>query len=341
MLSSVARYRILAGEPQALEVGRAALAIADELGLDDVRAQAHITIGTARNLAGDDGGVEDIEAGIAIAEAAGSPEAARGYSNLTMFFYVAGDPRALEVTQRALAMVERAGIAQGVLHVKSNLADLLYLYGRWDEALALADESLAAGGSRNRVEPWLRVQRAYIRLARDDVDRRRGGRRTGRRAGPGGVGERRRPGHVPRSRARSPLRRATSRLRAASSRSSASTGSPSVPDNGTRVLELVERLGLADAYLRSAEGRLAENRPWIHAAAHYLRGDHLRAADVYASIGSRTDEAYARLRAARALAAEGRRPEADAELAQALAFYRSVGATRFIREAEALLAETA
>jgi hypothetical protein len=112
-------------------------------------------------------------------------------------------------------------------------------------------------------------------------------------------------------------------------------------DNGTSVLELVERLGLADAYLRSSEGRLAENRPWIHAAAHYLRGEHLRAADVYASIGSRTDEAYARLRAARALAAEGRRPEADAELQQTLAFYRSVGATRFIREAEELLAQTA
>jgi len=34
----------------------------------------------------------------------------------------------------------------------------------------------------------------------------------------------------------------------------------------------------------------------------------------------------------------GRRPEADAELVQALAFYRSVGATFYIRRGEELLA---
>jgi hypothetical protein len=36
-----------------------------------------------------------------------------------------------------------------------------------------------------------------------------------------------------------------------------------------------------------------------------------------------------------------RRAEADAELQRALAFYRSVGATRHIREAEGLLATSA
>ncbi len=45
--------------------------------------------------------------------------------------------------------------------------------------------------------------------------------------------------------------------------------------------------------------------------------------------------------AAKALVAQGRRPEADAQLAKALAFYRSVGAKRYLREAEALLAATA
>ena len=48
-----------------------------------------------------------------------------------------------------------------------------------------------------------------------------------------------------------------------------------------------------------------------------------------------------RLRAARALVDENRRAEADAQLHRALAFYRSVGATRYIREGEALLAATA
>jgi len=37
----------------------------------------------------------------------------------------------------------------------------------------------------------------------------------------------------------------------------------------------------------------------------------------------------------------GRRAEADEQLRQALSFFRSVAATRFIREAEALLAASA
>ena len=50
------------------------------------------------------------------------------------------------------------------------------------------------------------------------------------------------------------------------------------------------------------------------------------------------DEASARLCAAEALVREGRRAEADTELNLALAFWRSVGATAYVREAEALLA---
>jgi hypothetical protein len=40
------------------------------------------------------------------------------------------------------------------------------------------------------------------------------------------------------------------------------------------------------------------------------------------------------LRAAEQLAAEGLRTEAEAQLQQALRFHRSVGATRYVREAE-------
>ena len=54
-------------------------------------------------------------------------------------------------------------------------------------------------------------------------------------------------------------------------------------------------------------------------------------------MGARPDEAFARLRAAEAMAAAGRRPEADVQLERALAFYRSVGATVYVREAEAPL----
>ena len=55
-------------------------------------------------------------------------------------------------------------------------------------------------------------------------------------------------------------------------------------------------------------------------------------------IGDAELEALARLRAAEQLIAEGRRAEADEQLQRSLAFWRSVGATRYIREGEALLA---
>ena len=54
------------------------------------------------------------------------------------------------------------------------------------------------------------------------------------------------------------------------------------------------------------------------------------AADVLAEMGDVADEAYARLRSGN-----------DDQVQRALAFYRSVGATRYIEEGEALLAATA
>ena len=52
-------------------------------------------------------------------------------------------------------------------------------------------------------------------------------------------------------------------------------------------------------------------------------------------------QAEARLRAAERLVGEGRRAEGDEQVDRALAFYRSVGATYFVRECEALLATPA
>ena len=65
------------------------------------------------------------------------------------------------------------------------------------------------------------------------------------------------------------------------------------------------------------------------------------AADLLADTGMRTDEAYARLRVAERLASEGRGAEAQPQLEQALAFYRSVGATRYVRRGEELLPASA
>jgi hypothetical protein len=78
------------------------------------------------------------------------------------------------------------------------------------------------------------------------------------------------------------------------------------------------------------------------ALARAVAADDLSgAADVFDDIGASTFVAFYRLRAAERLLAEGRRAEADVQLAPALPFYRSVGATRYVREGEALLAASA
>ena len=76
---------------------------------------------------------------------------------------------------------------------------------------------------------------------------------------------------------------------------------------------------------------------WLDAALAIVQGRDLEAAGTYAAIGSLPDEAEARLRAAEALTRGTRQAEAEAELAPALAFYRSVKASRWLAEAEQLL----
>lgn len=71
------------------------------------------------------------------------------------------------------------------------------------------------------------------------------------------------------------------------------------------------------------------------------RGELVEAAELLGANGLRTEEAYTRLRAAEALTAAGRRAEAQLQLERALAFYRSVGATTYVRRGEALLPASA
>ena len=78
--------------------------------------------------------------------------------------------------------------------------------------------------------------------------------------------------------------------------------------------------------VRARVGRIAYDSLWTEAAIAILDGALGHAADVFFQIGSLPDEALARLRT--------REPE---NVRLALAFYRSVGASRYIQEGEALL----
>jgi hypothetical protein len=69
---------------------------------------------------------------------------------------------------------------------------------------------------------------------------------------------------------------------------------------------------------------------WLEAALAFVTDDHVGAAGLYFDIGSRPDEAFARLQAGLAGDLE--------QLSLALAFFRAVDAVRYTARAEAALA---
>ena len=88
---------------------------------------------------------------------------------------------------------------------------------------------------------------------------------------------------------------------------------------------------------RAAElGALAERvttpTPWREGGLALARGDPLRAAAIFAEMGAKPLEAESRLLAAK----QG----LDADLPSAIEFFREVGASTYLAEAERLLART-
>src|SRR5881397_1002363 len=100
---------MLAGEnEEAILVGRQALAMAEQLGLDELRVHALTNVGPARVAAGDDGGFADLEEAIAVGTAINSPQRGRAYTNLAAMYGQTGDMRrcrALEEEGLAVAQL--------------------------------------------------------------------------------------------------------------------------------------------------------------------------------------------------------------------------------------------
>jgi tetratricopeptide (TPR) repeat protein len=345
VLSRVASSLHVADESEeALRIGREALAIAEALGLADVVVHALTTIGGARCGLGDPGGVADFERSIQTALAANSPEALRAYNNLAVVHRDNGDVvRARATVQEGIRSAERVGGGPSLLFLKQVKTVDDYFVGEWDEAVRALDRFIAETESAPHYqEGGLRAFRAVIRAARSDLE----GARTdveraltaARTAGdPQAVapvlglaaqvffiaGEA--------IRARQIGQELLTLLSAV--RSEAQFTSLLAP--------LSASLGL-DEELANVFGQPAPGESgWVTAARTRAEGRFLEAAELYAAMPMRPDEAEARLRAAEQLLSQGRRAEADEQLRLAIAFWRSVGATWFIREAEKLLAATA
>jgi tetratricopeptide (TPR) repeat protein len=320
--------------------------MATALGLDEIRSHALTNIGTARSHLADVDGIRDLEQSIEIAEQIGSPQILRAYNNLFASYATLGDlDRAAATVRAGLLVADRFGNAgTPARFLRYELLHIAYWEGRWDEALELIEASLSEIGPGHHLSRWSFEMRGRIRLARDDVA--------------GALEDAQKSLELGRQ-AKDPetffpaLSFAAVAALAAGRRQDAERLAGEllalkpvdhpIPHHVSPLFDLawvLTALERSEELAESARQAPIRTRQ-TQAAGALASGDYARAAEMYAEIGARPNEAYARLRAAGQLVDAGRRTEADAQLQSALAFWRSVGATRYIREGEALMAASA
>jgi class 3 adenylate cyclase/tetratricopeptide (TPR) repeat protein len=342
VLSHAARAKLLRAEMDvATELAREALEIAEALGFEEIQSHALNTFGSARATLGDPAGLEDVERSVAMARSSNSTEVAGGYHNLAVATAIGGDlERSFSYHTQALQDAERMGLGGFHRFVCAHRALYCYWHGEWDGALACAEEFLTEAADSPHLEEnqnW--DVRALIRLARGDVE--------------GALSDSERSADRLRRVDLSSNVLPTLAIRAfvllsAGEREAARALAQDVLDSWSGCEDLVLTWAGAGAVaafatledpdvLGATELSESIRRPWLTAALAYLEGDFETAAATYAVIGSRPDEAFARLRAAERFAAVGDEVRAKQQRAQALAFYGSVRATRYVRKAEQLL----
>ena len=346
VLSELARFAMLADDDaKAIELAREALAMAEELRLDEIRAAALNTLGVSRVKLGDPKGLADIERCLEITEI-GSYDRLRAFINLASTVGELGDlTRSTELHQEGLVEAERFGGLGAVRWLRAERIWDEYLTGRWNAAVAHADEFIAdvEGGQPHYMEAAARAVRAMIRVGRGDGA---GALADSERALTLGRAAQDPQTLYPALAFQSQILLALGRraeavdfvdelLALLPSRRSSFVSHWTIP-----LAVVLTALGRPSELAALVENATLSTR-WLDAALAYAVGEFVEAADIHAEIGALSDEAFARLRAAEALVEAGRRADADAQLQQALAFYRSVGATAYFREGEGLLAASA
>jgi class 3 adenylate cyclase/tetratricopeptide (TPR) repeat protein len=340
VLSTLSRFLMIADRnEEAIRVGFEALQMAEELGLEELRAHALDNIGMARAGLGDLGGVIDLEKSIAIAVELNSLESVRGYVNLGTTLAALGElERAFDLYEHGRQAAESFGDPDRIRWFESERVHELYWRGRWDEAVRRADELIveAEPGSAHVLHDC-RLVRGAIRLARADPD---GALEDASWAldfaREAGYPEALFPALAFRARALAGVERAEEAAALASelldvwAQSGPTAASFWVAD----LASALWLLGRGAELIALAETVRARTR-WLEAAEAFASVEFEQAADLYAQIGARPEEAFARIRAAANALEAGRTEDGSAQMARGLAFYREVQASAFISEAEA------
>jgi tetratricopeptide (TPR) repeat protein len=336
--AEVARYEMLAGRQEsAVEIGLQALAMAEELGLDDVRLRTLNTVGVSRGNMGDPDGFAELEAVIDLATQHNAvPELLRGWNNLAGLRILHGDlDQTLEGEAETLRLARHYG-QHGFVRFIEGGASIGYRFhaGEWDDSLARADKVIDGIGHGTPVYgtgPY--AFRSLIRLARGDEQ----GAEADAEAAAGRallIGD---------AQALNPALAAAALvfLSLGNHRRAGETITQAL-DN----LRPLSRLGFGvmespilawSALELGREGELVElfdrepfKSRWLRASLAVAARDFHGAADILGEGCLRSYEAFFRLQSG-----------AEDDVRRAVDFYGEVRATRYLREADAILAALA
>jgi DNA-binding SARP family transcriptional activator len=332
VLADASRFHMLADELEdAISLGREGLAIAEQLGLESVRAHCLNNVGVARACSGDLGGLQDLRRAFEIAVAAGDGWATwRSRVNLAdCLLWLVGDAeRAFAERHELRRLLRMAGSGFVVRFNQAYDAWESYWLGRWTETLCVSKDFIeqVEAGDPHYVACELYSLRALIGVSRSDeraLDDARAAVTLGRRA------------------------QDSRNLYPAIAFNAQIAGELGRFEEADRLLDelLTHGPGSYPGYVVPLSlaalvcGRVEDVRarlerlgpsPWRDAAAAMLHGDHVEAADLFARIGVLPEEAQARLLGAEAFAAAGRQDDAEAQLARCVPFFESVGATAYV-----------
>ena len=333
VLNELARQSGIAGrDSEAAEISEQALAMATELGLVDLQITALNHRAMWRSALDDPEYEVDFERCIELAGEIGfGAGIVRGYGNYASHVYSLGNlARAFELHEEAFAAAERFRIDSGIRWQRAEQVGFDYQSGRWDDAWRDIDELLAEREKRPRhfMDPLLSMLRALLLAARGDLS----------------AALQEDDAQVEFSRDLDPqslypsLSYSAFLNALAGKRETAAErleGLLRLWRDGQNVMFDPSELAFAAVLLgREADFLAAADAAhptrWLEAARAFAAGDYVQAAELFSEIGSRPNEAYARLAAAD-----------EANVRRALEFYRSVGAQLYIARAEALLPASA
>jgi tetratricopeptide (TPR) repeat protein len=288
-------------------------------------------------------GIGELEESVELARRLNSPELPRNLNNLGVVYGFFGRVREADAAiEAAAAAAERFGLRPIALFSRANRAGDLYRAGRWDEAIEVAETTIAAASDSglDGVERICWQAIGMIQVARGDVHAAEAAAtRLLATAGPGSEPQARLPA----------LSLSVSTLVHSGRRDEAIavaeelvafSRSVTLPFPAGIEASFIARLVGIERFLEGVRSR-SWRTPWLEAIEALLYGDPERAAELYARMSAPKDEAFARLEAAEAHAAAGRTDDARRQAEAALAFYRVVRAAPYVARAEALLSAPA